>query len=108
MTQNCGGLALTQVQDSSDACSPEQWQVLAAALVAQLSFAGVTVHAMLAENGCQLRAAAAHSVLRGALWILFLVSACSNCLEWLAASVLVSSHSASTANPAVSDCPHTS
>jgi hypothetical protein len=87
------------VQDSSsDACSPEQWQVLVAALVAQVSFAGVTLHAMLAENGCQLHAAAAHSVLRGALWILFLVSSCSS-QRFDSSCTQVSSPTASTASP---------
>lgn len=68
--QGCGVLL-----PANTVCSPEQWQALAAALVAQLSLAGVTVQAVLVENGCQLQAAAFFSVLSGLLWILLLVGA---------------------------------
>lgn len=55
-------------------CSPDQWQVLAAALLAQLCFAFVTVQAVCTENGCQLRASSGLSILNGLIWLMFLVS----------------------------------
>jgi hypothetical protein len=47
---------------------------MAAALVAQLSFAAVTAQAIVAENADELRAAAAiNGLVSGLLWLLFLV-----------------------------------
>lgn len=74
LLQGCVLPSWGYIPHEQEGCTPEQWQALAAALMAQLCFAAVMWQAVNTENGQQLHAGAAFSTLASLLWLLSIVS----------------------------------